>query len=704
MRGSTNEASGKSGGRPSDHDVRKRVVCPHDSFLVRAPAGSGKTKLVAERYCELLKMLTSQGRGPENILCLTFTRKAAGEMRGRIQDMDVVKERNVRNRVNVQTIDGFQRALACTDSLRAAMMPRFRTTGKRDYFHRAIDESWKNEGRSKQIDEMEWIDHSGKKEIRMKDHFSQREIRMKTVDMLKKRDQWMQWSKRVDELEEGGIGRRVLQAVGAIGIHLDKIYGKERDYDFIAVSQAATKLVGKLGKPPCLESVLGDPILHILVDEFQDVSAAQYRFLESLVSGWKNGDQRSFFAVGDSMQSIYRFRGAGTDVIYSMFEKEVRGSEELKVTLGELDLTVEELRSNFRSCEQIVSGVYNLLDKGSNRVEGRASLVKAEAEKPGGGEFSVEIFRSEKDEARWVAEQIDKYKNEGRCEEEYGSEGRCKLAILVRARSYFTRLIQPQLENLENIDVDFTPLDRLACVNDMSTLARCIEDPDDEVASLALLRSPLLPMTSTDLHAFYAAAGAGDDGEYRKPPLSKLLEESKFGCSRYLDRLEMLDETTVDAFQNFVTTFWRARAEVGTMPVRSWLERAWFRMGGGAIYHRQVDRLNIEQFLDLVEEVNGKNRSCDWRELNRRMRFARGMSRCPEAKVKIMTIHAAKGLQFKNVIVPFLHSAGQSSKRDLAMIGEKEGDDRRRKVVVDDKKKRDGRPYERVSEVAEKRE
>ena len=51
-------------------------------------------------------------------------------------------------------------------------------------------------------------------------------------------------------------------------------------------------------------------IAHILVDEFQDTSLGQYRLLQTLMESWHEGDGNSFFAVGDPMQSVYRFRDA----------------------------------------------------------------------------------------------------------------------------------------------------------------------------------------------------------------------------------------------------------------------------------------------------------------------------------------------------------------------------------------------------------
>src|SRR5690606_40333921 len=81
--------------------------------------------------------------------------------------------------------------------------------------------------------------------------------------------------------------------------------------DYIEVANAADRALGSVEDPGDVALLLDYGIRHLLVDEMQDTSLAQYRLLEKLVAGWQPGAGRTLFLGGDPMQSIYRFRDAG---------------------------------------------------------------------------------------------------------------------------------------------------------------------------------------------------------------------------------------------------------------------------------------------------------------------------------------------------------------------------------------------------------
>ncbi len=91
---------------------------------------------------------------------------------------------------------------------------------------------------------------------------------------------------------------------------LKVVFQSRGQVDFTEVSQAALQSLGTDGEPTDLALAMDYRIRHLLVDEFQDTSISQYELIARLTAGWEPGDGRTVCAVGDPMQSIYRFREA----------------------------------------------------------------------------------------------------------------------------------------------------------------------------------------------------------------------------------------------------------------------------------------------------------------------------------------------------------------------------------------------------------
>ena len=349
------------------------------------------------------------------------------------------------------------------------------------------------------------------------------------------------------------------------------------------------------------------------------------------------------------------------------------------VEFGGKWLSAKQLGVNFRSLKGVVDGVVGLLKSGKEvaREErlrrGVALLGEVKADRGGQGTFRVEKFPDEKREAEWVAAKMKECR-----------AGRKELVVLVRARSYYSGHIEPVLQDRRDIDVAFTPLDRQACVRDMIALGRSVEDPGDAVACLALLRSPLVGLSSGEIVELYGWLRGVKDGEGARRLGTPLEAVLRAGVEVKLPG--GIGESGGAALREWVSTVWRGRAEMGRLSVRGRLERAWLRMGGGVLYCREEDLKNVEEVLDLVEQVSVGGAYCDWGELASAMRRRGGASRYPGAKVRVMTIHAAKGLEFERVVVPFLNRAERQPRKDLVMFGERTSEDGRkvREVICDD--------------------
>src|SRR5438876_318993 len=114
--------------------------------------------------------------------------------------------------------------------------------------------------------------------------------------------------------------------------------------DYTYVTGAARAALAEAGQPTELALRTGLSLQHILVDEFQDTSLAQFQLLESLTAAWEEGDGRTLFIVGDPMQSIYRFRDAEVGLFITAREHGI----------GNVRLTPLRLTRNFRATPALV--------------------------------------------------------------------------------------------------------------------------------------------------------------------------------------------------------------------------------------------------------------------------------------------------------------------------------------------------------------
>ncbi|MBN2242295.1 MAG: UvrD-helicase domain-containing protein [Acidobacteria bacterium] len=395
--------------------------------------------------------------------------------------------------------------------------------------------------------------------------------------------------------------------------------------DFIEVSMAARRSMDDSGEPSTPDLGIDRRIEHILVDEFQDTSISQYSFLEALTSKWRSGDGRTIFAVGDPMQSIYRFREAEV----GLFPKTCREG------MGDIAMESIRLSANFRSDKGIVDWVNNsflgVMPEGENITTGAIPFCASD---PVHGPESYSavtlhpyIGRDDEAEAARVVETVRSARGKGK-----------KVAILVRARTHLTSIL-PALRNagLRFRAVEIDPLAEVAVVRDLTALTRAMLHPADRVAWLALLRAPWCGLTLEELHTL-----AGDDPESAILDLAR--DESRVRLladagRRRLARIRLVLETAL---------------ENRPVSLRSRVENAWHALGGPACTEKAAEAENAEAFFNLLDAMDDGG-IIDPVAFERRIRelFARPDSEADDS-LQIMSIHKAKGLEFDVVIVPGL--------------------------------------------------
>lgn len=455
----------------------------------------------------------------------------------------------------------------------------------------------------------------------------------------------------------GAITRLLPYAVGQLKV-VFQLSGK---VDFTEVAQAALLAMGTPDAPTDLALALDYRIRHLLIDEFQDTSISQYQLIERLIAGWEEGDGRSLFAVGDPMQSIYRFREAEVGLFLRVRNQGI----------GNIVLHPITLRANFRSQGGIIEWVNNTFSRimpiNEDTSLGAVSYVPSIAIHTVLEKTAVKVYpffnNDFAGEAKKVAEIVWQYRR---------ANPSAKIAILVRNRGHLDEIVkQIKASGLRFRAVEIERLCYKPVVQDLLILTRALLHLADRLAWFALLRAPWCGLSLKDLIAFaptkikVRSNTTVDENKSIKKKLStvwELLNDENHLCAISVDgyaRLIRLREILTPCIAN------RYR-----QTLRATVEAAWLAMGGpGCLSYGEgganQDATDLEDaivYLDYLEshEVAG--------EIPDLAVFEHGLTKLyalPDLKagetLQIMTIHKAKGLEFDCVIVPGL---GRVSRHD----------------------------------------
>ena len=406
---------------------------------------------------------------------------------------------------------------------------------------------------------------------------------------------------------------------------LSEIMREEGRTDFTELNLAARRaLRSSDGGPTELALALDYKIRHILIDEFQDTSTSQYEFFELLVEGWDGAAQgnTTLFAVGDPMQSIYRFRDA--DVTH--FDRaQTRGINQ--VTLNPLELV-----ANFRSKPSIVHWVNRIftvvMGQHSDPLTGQVPYCESQpyqrAEASDDSDVTVRLFDYKSDEVAALVERIREIKR-GRPDD--------SIAILVRNRNHLPDILAAlRTAEINWRATDIDPLAQVPAVTDLLSLASAMADPKDRLAWLSVMRSPWVGLDLPDLE---------------QPAKLEVFD---------LDRLQALtnDGLTPSGarrLRRLIDALARWLPQRHERPPRSSLEGVWLECGGAAAYGGATAIDHAEQLFELVDQL-GPN-GWDSAQLRRQAERLFAADNAPE-QLEVLTIHKAKGLEWDHVLLPRL--------------------------------------------------
>jgi ATP-dependent exoDNAse (exonuclease V) beta subunit len=429
-----------------------------------------------------------------------------------------------------------------------------------------------------------------------------------------------------------------LAALLPVAVATLKVLFQERaQVDFTEVSQRAVQALGEPDAPTDLALALDCRIRHVLVDEFQDTSWSQYDLLAGLTAGWQPGDGRTLFVVGDPMQSIYRFRKAEVGLYMRAWHDGIG-----PVALERLVLAV-----NFRSTGAIVRWFNEAFaqvlpdkeDLASGAVPFSPSVADSDA--PEGVVPQVHALAStdRAAEARLMAGLVRQALTENP-----GGE----VALLVRSRAHLAE-IAPALKDagIPFQAIEIEALGHRPVVQDLLALTRALVHPADRVAWLSVLRAPWCGLTLADLDAL-----AGPD---RGAALWTLMNDAAV-----LARLSGDGKQRLTRVRDALGAALAARRRG---PLARWIEGAWLALGGPACARDSTDLEDARVFFKLLEALEEGGDLPALEALAERVAklYALPDAGADAARVQLMTIHKAKGLQFDTVILPGL---GYPPRRD----------------------------------------
>jgi len=331
---------------------RDAVSADMSNLLVLAGAGSGKTRVLVHRIAWLIE---AEGLSPYSILAVTFTNKAAREMRGRIESL---------LNVNVQGMwVGTFHGLA----------------------HRLLRAHWQDAGLRENFQIMDSDD-----QLRL--------IKRIAKEMALDEQRWppkqMQWY--INAQKDEGLRAKHLQRTGdLVQDTLIKVYeAYEQACDrggMIDFGELLLRCLELLrDRSPNLLKHYRERFRYVLVDEFQDTNSIQYAWLQLLCQG-----EEKLMAVGDDDQSIYGWRGARIENIQNL-PTHFPGLRTIR------------LEQNYRSTGTILDAANAVISNNQGRL-GKTLWTQGNE----GEAISLYSAFNEQDEARFIVDQIAKWVDEG---------------------------------------------------------------------------------------------------------------------------------------------------------------------------------------------------------------------------------------------------------------------------------------------------
>ncbi len=584
-------------------EQREAVLATEGPVLMLAGAGTGKTRALTTRLAHLLFIGRAQ---PWQLLAVTFTNKAAREMKERIGAL--IGER----------VEGLQ-WLGTFHSIGAQILRRHAEIVdlKSSFTILDADDSVRL---AKQVIEAAGLDEkrwSGRGLASAIDGWKNRGL---TPDKVPANEGWQFAEGKGVSLYAAYQERlKTLNAAdfGDLLIHNLTIF--QRHADILAQYQ--------------------DKFRYMLVDEYQDTNVAQYLWLRLLAQKHKN-----ICCVGDDDQSIYGWRGAEVENILR-FEKDFPGARVIR------------LERNYRSTPSILAAASTLISANKTRLGKTLWTEAAEGER-----VKVRGIWDGDEEARLIGDDLEAEQAKGRA--------LSGMAVLVRAsfqmRAFEERFLTLGLPYRVVGGPRFYEREE---VRDAVSYLRLVRSADDDLAFDRIANKPARKLGGQTMQALHALARA------RSVPL--------MAASRMLIEAEDLGAAARGALRKFVEMVDRWTGEANTMSPRDLTELI-LEESGYTDYWKNNKTAKAESKLDNLKEVVQAVSEFDTLAayLDHVALVADRTDNMETSAVWLMTLHAAKGLEFPVVFLPGWEEGVFPSQRSLDEGGARALEEERRLAYV----------------------
>ena len=579
-------------------------------LLILAGAGSGKTKVLTTRIAYMIQ----NGVRPRNILAVTFTNKAAKEMKERIGK--IIGEDTVKY-MWVGTFHGI-----CGRILRENIDKYNTATGKNlDKNFTIYDDSDTNQIITRAI-----------KKLNLDDKVYQTKLVKSVISNAK--------NKMQDATTFATFARDFKsQKIASIYEEYEKSLNANNAIDFDDMLMLTVKLLEQNEE---VRTQYYERFQHIMVDEYQDTNLAQYRLVNMLYTNMKSEipPERSLCVVGDVDQSIYSWRGADFTIIMN-FQKDYKNTKLIK------------LEQNYRSTAHILNAANSVIENNDERLDKVLYSNKGEGEK-----LSYYIASDEADEANYIVSNIKRTAN--------GNYN--KFAILYRTNNQSRALEEACMATgLPYRIYGGTKFYDRAEVKTVLCYLKLINNTDDSQSLRRVINIPKRGIGDTTMQNLTKFANERDISLYEA---IKICEQSE------------LNAKTQSKLKDFASLIYKFQQAKNSYTLKDFVTLVIEKSGYLAELQTkaandpefQDDINNLQELVNVAEEFVPEEEDNILGEFLQQVALVSDLDSMEEEtnNITMMTLHAAKGLEFPVVFIAGMDEGIFPSQRTLQVPSEVE--------------------------------